>query len=180
IKNHTSFNRLAAMVKATGQSTNVASVTEYISYCKDACLLFSLKNYASKFVERNTVRKHYFIDNGLLNIFLTNSETALMENLCAVTLYKQSMEDERYKTYFYNKEVEIDFYLPMLRKGIQACYSIKDSETLRREIRALTTFHRLYGLKEAEIITYSEEQTIETPDLTISIIPLAKWLLSFK
>lgn len=180
IKNPTSFNRLAAMVKATGQSTNVASITDYISYCRDACLLFSLENYASKFVERNTVRKHYFIDNGLLNIFLTNSETALMENLCAITLYRQSTEDENYKVYFYNKEVEIDFYLPMLRKGIQACYSIKDPETLQREIRALTTFHRLYGLKEAEIVTYSEEQTIETSDLTINIIPLAKWLLSFK
>lgn len=178
IKNPTSLNRLASMVKATGQSTNVASITEYVRYCEEACLLFSLENYASKFVERNTVKKHYFVDNGLLNIFLTDSDTALLENLCALSLYRQSVEDENYKVYFYNKEVELDFYIPSFGKGIQACYSIKNPETLEREIKALTTFHRLYGLKEAEIVTYSEEKIIETTDLTIKIIPLSKWLLS--
>ncbi len=178
IKNPTSFNRLASMVKATGQSTNVASITDYIRFCEEACLLFSLENYASKFVERNTVKKHYFVDNGLLNIFLTDSETALMENLCALTLYRKSVEDENHRVYFYNKEVELDFYIPFIGKGIQACYSIRNTATLEREVKALTTFHRLYGLKEAEIVTYSEEQTIETPDLSIKVTPLSKWLLS--
>ncbi len=180
IKNPTSLNRLASMVKATGQSTNVASVTDYVRYCEEACLLFSMENYASKFVERNTVRKHYFVDNGLLNIFLTDSETALMENLCALTLYRRSIEDDAYKAYFYNKEVELDFYIPSIGKGIQACYSIKNPATLDREIKALTTFHRLYGLREAEIVTYSEEQTVTVQDLTINILPLSKWMLSYQ
>lgn len=69
IKNPTSYNRLANMVKATGVSTNAASIMNYIQYCKNACLLFTLDNFASKFVEKETVKKHYFIDNGLLNIF---------------------------------------------------------------------------------------------------------------
>lgn len=178
IKNPTSINRITSMVKATGLSTNVASLTDYLKYCEDACLLFTLENYASKFVERNTVKKHYFIDNGLLNIFLTDSDTSLLENLCAVTLYRKSKEDARYKPYFYNKEVELDFYLPEIGKGIQACYSIHSPETLNREVKALTRFHGLYGLKEAEIVTYSEERIIETPGLTIRVLPLAKWLLS--
>lgn len=177
IRNPTSINRLTSMVKATGCPTNVASVAEYIGFCKDACLLFEMENYASKFVERNTVKKHYFIDNGLLNIFLTDSDTTLLENLCAITLYRKSLEDDRYKPYFYNKEVEIDFYLPSLGKAIQACYSLQNYDTYEREVRALTTFHRLYGLKEAEIITYSEEQSISAPGLTIRVTPLSKWLL---
>ncbi|MDE5881015.1 MAG: ATP-binding protein [Muribaculaceae bacterium] len=180
IKNPTSYNRLANIVKGTGVSTNVASIAEYVKYCMDACMIFSLENYASKFVERVSVRKHYFIDNGLLNIFLTDSDTSLMENMCALTLYKNSIFNEEEKVYFYNKEVELDFYLPNRKKGIQACYSINDPSTLEREVKALTTFHELYGLEEAEIITYSEEQTIETPTLTIQILPLAKWLLSFQ
>ena len=180
IKNPTSYNRLANIVKGTGVSTNVASIAEYVKYCMDACMIFSLENYASKFVERVSVRKHYFIDNGLLNIFLTDSDTSLMENICALTLYKNSIFNEEEKVYFYNKEVEMDFYLPNRKKGIQACYSINDPSTLEREVKALTTFHELYGLEEAEIITYSEEQTIETPTITIHIRPLAKWLLSFR
>lgn len=179
IKNPTSFNRLASMVKAAGQSTNVASVIEYIGFCEEACLLFPMGNYASKFAERNTVMKHYFVDNGLLSIFLTDSETALLENLCAATLYRASFEDERQKVYYYNKEVELDFYIPGAKKGIQASFNIKNPATLEREVRGLTTFHDLYGLDEAEIVTYSEEQIIETPRLTIKVIPLSKWLLSF-
>lgn len=74
--------------------------------------------------------------------------------------------------------MEIDFYLPNMKKGIQSCYSIRDAETLDREVKALTTFHGLYGLKEAEIVTYSEETTIESAGLSIKVIPLAKWLLT--
>lgn len=180
IKHPTSYNRLANLVKATGISTNVASVSDYVRYCKEACLLFSLENFASKFVEKVTVQKHYFIDNGLLNIFLTDSDTSLMENICAITLYRNSIVREEEKVYFYNKEVELDFYLPNLKKGIQVCYSVNDPLTLEREVKALLIFHNLYGLDEAEIITYSEEKDIMTPNLTIKVIPLAKWLLSFR
>lgn len=178
IKTPTSLNRLTAMVKSSGCSTNVASVIEYIGFCIDACLLFPMENFASKFAERNTVKKHYFTDNGLLNIFLTNSETSLLENLCAVTLYRKSIDNENYKTYFYNKEVELDFYIPALKTGIQACYSLHNQETFDREVRALTTFNRLYGLDKAIIVTYSEERTIDTPDLRIHVVPLSKWILS--
>ena len=179
IKTPTSYNRLANIVKATGVSTNVASIQEYVKYCSDACMIFSLENYASKFVEKATVKKHYFIDNGLLNIFLTDSETSLMENICAIALYHKSMISEDDKVYFYNKEVEMDFYIPSKKKGIQVSYSVSDPATLEREVKALTNFHKLYSLNEAEIITYSEERTIETPTLNIHIRPLADWLLSF-
>ena len=178
IKTPTSYNRLANLVKATGVATNVASIQDYVKLCIDACLLFTLENYASKFVEKASTKKHYFVDNGLLNIFLTDSDTSLMENLCALTLYRKSRESDSEKVYYYNKEVELDFYLPERRKGIQACFSVNDSATLEREVKALTTFHQLYGLAEAEIITYSEQRTIETTGLTIKVIPLAQWLLS--
>ena len=180
IKTPTSYNRLANIVRATGVSISVASVADYISFCKDACLIFDLENYASKFVERTTVKKHYFVDNGLLNIFLTDSETSLLENLCALTLYRNSFEREGEKVYFYNKECELDFYIPMRKKGIQASFSLRDSATREREIKALTTFHRLYGLDEAEIVTYSEEEEITIDDLTIRVVPLYRWLLSFE
>ncbi|MCM1452287.1 MAG: ATP-binding protein [Clostridium sp.] len=180
IKTPTSYNRLAGMVKATGFSITPTSISDYIKYCIDACMLFTLENWASKFVERATVKKHYFIDNGLLHIFLADSETSLLENICAVALYRKSFVDSSFSPYFYNKEVEIDFYLPEQKKGIQSSYSIKDSETLDREVKSLATFHKLYGLQQAEIVTYSEETTIEIPGLTIQVIPLAKWLLSLE
>lgn len=177
IKTPTSYNRIANMVKATGVSTSAASVMDYVKMCRDACLIFSIDNYASKFVERETVKKHYFADNGLLHIFLTDSETSLLENLCALTLYRRSINDNTRKFYFYNKESEIDFYLPDSRHAIQVSYSIADFDTQKREVDALLKFHQLYGLDSAEIVTYSEEREITTPQLTVHVVPLTKWLL---
>ena len=89
----TSYNRIANLVKGTGVSTAVASVIDYIRYAKEACILFPLENYASKFVEKETVKKHYFVDNGLLSIFLIGGESALLENLCAGSLYRKYEEN---------------------------------------------------------------------------------------
>lgn len=177
IKNPTSYNRLTNMVKATGVETNVASMIDYVKFCKDACLIFTLENFASKFVEKSTVKKHYFCDNGLLNIFLTDSDTALHENICAVDLYRRSLENSDDEVWFYNKEVELDFYLPHRKMGIQACYKLADDATRERETKALASFHRLYGLNDAVIVTYSESGTIQLDGLTIRLFPLATWLL---
>lgn len=177
IKTPTSYNRLVNMVKATGVSVSVSTVMDYVRMCKEACLIFTLDNYASKFVEKETVKKHYFVDNGLLHVFLTDSETALLENLCALTLYRKSFEAGGNEVYFYNKEVELDFYVPDEKRAIQASYSLSDPATEEREVRALVKFHQLYGLEKAEIVTYSEEREITTPTLAIKVIPLSKWLL---
>lgn len=178
IKTPLSYNRLANIVKATGVSTSVASVIDYVNICRDACMIFSLENFASKFVEKATVKKHYFVDNGLLHVFLNDSETALLENICAITLQRESIDNKLKEVYYYNKEVEMDFYLPGEKRGIQVSYSLSDAATLDREVKALVEFNKQYGLRHAEIVTYYEEREIVTPALTIKVIPLAKWLLN--
>lgn len=60
-----------------------------VTFLRDACLIFSLTNYVSKFSERETTKKHYFIDNGILHIFLNDDKTSLLENLCAIYLYQK-------------------------------------------------------------------------------------------
>ncbi|MDE6272035.1 MAG: ATP-binding protein [Muribaculaceae bacterium] len=180
IKTPISYNRLANIVKSAGYTITPSTVADYLRTCKESCLLFEIENYASKFAERATVKKHYFVDNGLLNIFLSDSETSLLENLCAITLYKASFSENGEKPYYYNKEWEIDFYMPEARKAVQASYSISDENTREREVKALKMFHQRYGLKEAEIVTYSEEGEIQSDGLIIKIVPLAKWLLSYE
>ena len=170
----TSYNRLANLVKGTGVNTTTSSVIDYIGYAKDACMLFSLENYASKFVEKETVKKHYFIDNGLLSVFLTQGEAALLENLCAIHLYRMYGNN----VYFYNKNIEVDFYLPELEQAIQVSYSITDEDTRNREVKALQKFYAFHPLKRMVIVTFDEEETIKTNNgLTIKVIPAWKWLL---
>lgn len=178
VKQPTAYNRLANMVKSTGVSTNTASIIDYIRLAKEACLIFSIDNYASKFVEKETIKKHYFTDNGLLSIFLTNQDTSLLENLCAIALYKKYTSDDEPRLYYYNKNVEIDFYIPEEDIAIQASYSLDDEDTKKREIGSLVALHKLHPLKKAIIITYDEEDVITSNDLTIELIPIWKWLLA--
>ncbi len=178
VKQPTSYNRLTNLIKSTGVSTNTASIIEYIRFVKEACLLFTLDNYASKFSEREGSKKHYFIDNGLLSIFLTDEETSLLENLVAISLYKRYNKDEDSpQLYYYNKNIEVDFYVPDESLAIQASYSIENDETRDREVSALLSLNKVYPLKRAVIITYDEERIIFKPNLEIEVIPIWKWLL---
>ena len=168
------LNRIANLVKGTGVNTSVASVIDYIRYAQEACLVFTLSNFASKFVERETVKKHYFTDNGLLSIFLTEDISSLLENLCAIHLYKQYEKE----LFYYNKRIEVDFYIPKKRYAVQVSFSIADESTRDREIEALKKFNNLEKLERLVIVTYDEEDTIELEDnQKIEVIPAWKWLL---
>ncbi len=169
-----SYNRLANLVKATGVNTTASSVMDYIRFAADACIIFSLSNYASKFAERESVKKHYFIDNGLLNIFLLDNRSALLENLCAIRLYQQYAD----RLYYYNKNIEVDFYIPSEQTAVQVSFSISDADTRKRETDALRKLNAYEPLKKAILVTYEEEETITLDNLTIDVIPLWKWLLS--
>lgn len=177
VRQPTSYNRLANLVKSTGVSTSTASVIDYVKFVRDACMMFSIENYASKFVEKETVKKHYFVDNGLLNIFLSGGETALLENLCAIHLHKIYGDE----LYFYNRNIEVDFLVPDEGYAVQASYSIygeNSAETYERETNALKRLRSVCPLKRMVIVTYDEEDTIDLGDGSqIEVIPAWKWLL---
>ncbi len=169
-----SYNRIANLVKGTGVRTSAASVIQYVEAAKDAYVILALENYASKFVERETVKKHYFIDNGFLSIFLSNTIAPLFENMCALHLYRKYKD----KLYFYNKNVEVDFYIPDEKYAVQACVTLKDEETRDREVKALLKLDQFETLSRMVIVTRDEEEAITAPDgRIIDVVPVWKWLL---
>lgn len=169
-----SYNRIANLVKGTGVRTSAASVIQYVEAAKGAYVILALENYASKFVERETVKKHYFIDNGLLSIFLSNTIAPLFENMCALHLYRKYKD----KLYFYNKNVEVDFYIPDEKYAVQACVTLKDEETRDREVKALLKLDQFETLSRMVIVTRDEEEAITAPDgRIIDVVPVWKWLL---
>ena len=168
-----SLNRLSNLVKSTGMPCSPSTVMEYVRYLQESCLLISLDNYASKFVDKETVKKHYFIDNGLLHLFINNPDTALLENLCAINLYKRYGKG----VYYFNRNIEVDFYVPDEKLAIQASFRISEEATLEREIKALVALHGLYETQRNLIITYEDEGIMERDGIKIEIIPVWKWLL---
>lgn len=168
-----SLNRLSNLVKSTGSSCSTSTIMEYVRYLQESCILISIDNYASKFVEKETIKKHYFVDNGLLHLFINNPDTLLLENLCAITLYKKYGN----KLYYYNRRIEVDFFIPDEGLAIQASYRMSDEATLEREAKALEALHSFYPLKKAVIITYEDEGTLQRNGLTIELFPVWKWVL---
>ena len=169
-----SYNRIANLVRGTGMNTSAVSVIQYVEFAREAFVIFPVENYASRFVEKETIKKHYFIDNGLLSIFLFDTLAPLLENVCAIHLYRKYGD----KLYFYNRNVEVDFYVPAEKLAMQVCASLRDEETREREVGALIKLDSLERLERMLILTRDEEDTIEiSGGKAIEIVPVYKWLL---
>jgi len=168
-----SYTRLTNVVISTGTKIGKSTVIEYIEHLLDTWIVFTVPNIALKLVEKETNRKFYFCDNGILNLFLFNPESHLLENVVALTL-KRIYGDE---LFFYNKNVEVDFYVSSQQWAIQVAYSLSNEDTMQREITALLKFGRFLDVKRFFIITYDEEKKIEIEDIVIDVIPAWKWML---
>ena len=150
-----------------------------MQYCEDAWLLLRLHNITSSFAEKETISKYYFIDNGLLNLFLIDGETTLLENLVAITLFRKYGHDkDNERVFFYNSNVEVDFYIPEEETAIQVSYSISANDSAyEREISALQKLPAVLSCRKRLIITYDEEQTIKDDLGEIQVLPYWKWCL---
>src|SRR5690606_28449593 len=110
VKQPISYNRLRNIVSSTGAKIGTTTVINYMDYAIDAWLVIPVYNIANKLVEKETKPKYYFIDNGILNLFLVDGNTSLLENLVAINLLRKYGRNDA--VFFYNKNVEVDFYLP--------------------------------------------------------------------
>ena len=177
VKQPTSISRITNIVSTVGAKVGKTTIANYLEYSKDAYLLLSLTNIADNLAERVTNPKYYFIDNGILSILGQDLRTSLLENLIAVDLLRRYGNDD--SIYFYNHNVEVDFYIPMEELAIQVSYSIKnDDDTFKRETTALVKVKNQLAVKRFVIITYNEVDSLTMDDTTIEVIPAYKWLLS--
>lgn len=173
VKQPVSFSRIVKLVSSIGTKISTDTVIDYLGYMNESWLLIPISNHTSKFVEKASNKKYYFIDNGILNLFLTDPSTSLLENIVAVNLYKQYGDDVT----FYNDKIEVDFYMPNLKTAVQVSYSIKDEETREREVRALEKISSVVEVDNRYIVTMYDEEVIETKTCRINVVPLWKWLL---
>lgn len=167
-----SLNRLANIVSTTGRKTRVETIADYLGYAEDSCLIFSIDNYAAKIVEKTSNKKYYFMDNGLLNLFLFDPDTSLLENIVAIKLY--SLYND---ICFFNDGFEVDFYLWEHATAIQVAYSLSDINTRKREVDGLCKLAQRHKIDKMLIITKNESDTIEADGYTIEVVPVWKWLL---
>ena len=172
-----SYNRINNLLSTVGGKLSLATTIKYVEYCEDAWLLLRLRNYATTLAEKEGNCKYYFIDSGILGLFLIDKDTLLLENLVAIQLFRlygHDLDNER--VFFYNDNFEVDFYIPEDELAIQVCYSLRDEETRKREVDALMKLPKVMPCRRRLILTYDEENTISDTYGIVEVIPAWKWL----
>jgi len=165
---------LKLMVKKLAESVNnETSITRIKNLIKSTGVIASVSNFHTKFTEKETIKKYYFLDTGILGLFLTDQATKLLENQIYIELRRRGE-----KPYFLKRKTEVDFYIPEKGELIQVSYSISDPDTLEREVKGLRAAMKELEIKNSLIITYDEEKEIEVQEGIIKVIPAWQWLLS--
>ena len=177
VKDEISYSKLHNILKTIGVKISKDIVIDYIGYAKQSFLIFTIKNYFSKFVEKETTPKYYFNDNGLLNLFLNKEEPRLLENLVAINLWNN------YKCnvyYLKSQNLDVDFFIEETGTAIQVAYSITNISDDRETKSLVEAAKTLKEAKEFVIITYEEEKELNIDGVKIQVIPVWKWLLKIQ
>ena len=154
------------------------TIIEYISYFEDAYIFFqNIKYEYSQGKQLGSIKKVYFIDNGMLNTVsfkFSKDSGKLLENIIFLELKR------RKKSIFYNKDnYECDFIIrdkDKITEAIQVTESIS-IENEQRELNGLIEALDKFELKEGTIISLDEERILEVKGKKVKIIPAWKWLL---
>lgn len=173
-----SYNRLVNILKSTGAAIGKQTVINYMGFIVESYILFTIQNYAAKLVEKETAPKYYFMDTGLLGLFLIDGKTAQLENLVAIELIRRYGNEN---VFYFEKNVEIDFYIPDEKLAIQVSYSILDNiDTMDREVNAFKKLYNYIPDTKCMIITNSEESEFDVDGIKIPVVPVWKWLINDK
>jgi predicted AAA+ superfamily ATPase len=176
VKQPSSYSRLANVVSSSGKKISTDTVIDYLTYLKESWLILPVENILAKLADKERNKKYYFIDNGILNLFLFDASASLLENQVAIQLMRLYGAE----IYYFQDNIEVDFFLPEQKMAIQVCYSLSDIETKTREVNALLQISKRWDIEKYLIITKDEEATIIENGIKIEVLPVWKWLLEIK
>ncbi len=177
-----SFRKISRFIKLS-----VETVRRFSSHIETAGLIFFIKRFSFSVKEQeNSPRKVYSVDPGLSNCVgfrFSSNLGRLMENLVALRLRKQQIEDPSVEVYYWKDTTgkkEIDFLLKKgthIKRILQVAWNIEDPQTKEREVTSLIKALEKFNLKEGIIITEDKEGEEKIKEKRISFHPLWKWLL---
>ena len=170
-----SYSKLHNALSGIGIKISKDSVIEYVQYAIQAYLIFPIQNFFSKFSDREGNPKYYFSDNGLLNLFLYDKPSALLENVVAVWLARKF--NEIYFVKSTKTGIDVDFYVPQRELAIQVAYSIQ-GEARKREIDNLVKLSQQFSeIRRRIILTKNEHEHIIENRVEIEVMPVWQFFL---
>lgn len=174
-----SFTRLTNVVSSVGVKVSKSTLINYMEYARNAFLIYPIKNMAENLTGKESSPKYYMVDNGMVSLLALDVDTALLENVVAIELLRKFGIDDR--VFFYNRNIEVDFYIPDVQCAIQVSYNPRKTEdTWQRETQALLKVSDVLPCNRLLILSYEGEETVCINNKTIEVIPVWKWLLGKK
>ncbi|PKL68302.1 MAG: ATPase [Methanomicrobiales archaeon HGW-Methanomicrobiales-1] len=165
-------------LKKTLGLMNAITVKEYISYLSGAYLFFELLRFDYSVKKQlNSPRKIYIIDtafSAISGFSLSPDKGRVLENIVFIDLMRRGSE-----IFYFAGDQECDFILKDKKKiigAIQVCYEFT-KENRDRETGGLLKAMAEFKLTQGMILTYDQEDMLESDGKTIIIKPVWKWLL---
>jgi len=176
-----SVNRLTGYLKSLGHRAPKSAVSDYLEWFEDAYFLFTTRLFdASLSRSKTNPKKIYCIDHSMVTSIasgiLVNSGH-LLENLVFTALRRSTPNIHYYKT---ATGLEVDFIAQGetgSRILVQACESLADPKTRKRELGALAAAMAELDLKTGTIVTRSTGDSIQVDSGTVEAVPAWRFLL---
>ena len=177
VRTEVSYSKLHGSLKGIGLSVGKDTVIDYITYAKEAYLLFSIQNGFFAFSDRESTPKYYFTDNGLLNLFLFDKSSILLENLIATELRRRH-GDRLYYMKSSATGIDVDFYLPDQNTAIQVCVDMSETSFERETQNLLKLKKSMPQIRQLLIITMENDEILQINGQAIRVMPASEFLLT--
>jgi len=174
VKQPVSYRRLNHVIVSTGSKMSLPTTISYMDYAEESWLILPVQNQLAQLSDKESTKKYYLIDNGLLNLFLYNGDTTLLENLVGIELCRRYGRDN---VSYYNAGNEIDFVVEDAHLAIQVTYSMQEAETRERELTPLAKFQSQHPDWTCLIITNDDRNNYAFDGQELQSIPAYQWLL---
>lgn len=174
VKQPISYRRLNHVIVSTGSKISLPTTISYMDYAEESWLILPIKNRLAQLSDKESTKKFYLIDNGLLNLFLYKDDTTLLENIVCLELCHRYGKDN---VTYYNAGNEIDFVVEDAHLAIQVTYSMQDEETRDRELTPLARFKSQHPDWSCLLITNDDRSIYAFEGQELQAIPAYQWLL---
>ena len=179
----TSINAIYNDIKSQGFKISKDDLYLWSDYVCECFMFLRISKYTPSLIEeQQSLRKYYFIDNGLRQAVLlpqSDDNGKLLEN--AVLLHLNRRLQPFDKITYYSGTKECDFIVQheqQVKALYQVCWDMQDTITRQREIDGIIEASKMTQCDNLFIITHDNEDIIIQDGKTINIIPAWKWMLN--
>lgn len=158
---------------------SLSTIKNYIDYFQNVFLLYQVPRFDYSLKKQKvSSSKIYTIDNSFLKTVAFNfseNEGQRLENLVLVELLRRKKE-----LYYHSEKKECDFVLReglRVSEAIQVSVNLNNPETKKREIEGLKEAMEAYKLDRGLLLTFEEDDILDTGGREIVVKPVWRWLL---